>query len=735
MENTKRMLKRDKTLTKFEKVLLISQRDEDIQNGAKPYFEVGEDLHDTNAVATQEYYLGLLDDYRVRRFYPFGPSNRLYKDFKVGDLREFESAVRPLMRTAYTTLHDLEGKQPELKYWNEHEIKACVGVVLDQTALPGGELPIDGNESLYIVDIRAPFEFLRAELKASLRLMIQDELRRVKLPNSVQDIFRVATYIGYSYNAALVTPNQLVGDMLNDVVVDSQGVISSFHAIGRRISALAMQMAAEQLIKGNFKQHADHLVFNKRMDPFLAIQYDRKFSDLRFNEILHEHTVQATSTVARSRVHRHYIQDTNVEDSFVRLHFKVKLLCWHEVLLSHVGTLLSKFLATEGVVVIPHTQQHGIIDVFLSSLPGITTAQTIHAFENQIIPKIRFSVKDNCVKGITSYTAQHMSTTGLVLLELPRSRNGDTCEFLWHVDAHELHISSPGDPLGAMLHSVDPDAVFEPYLSGGDTCRQYRVVVSEERMKETRTRIEILRVASLEVAVNINNLKPTRDDCDTVTARILGRQADIKLTPLTLMNSLGEEEVLREMQEFELTTRQILRRDPHEGKTRVSLFRALNPRVKNASNYNPHYRNTTLLSAGTNILDNLEKLPGVDSTRCYPINPSDTYNHLGCEAMRLQLLRILINSFSKKSKRADSTHLVTISQIMTSQGHLTKLSEIMDCEPVLKNATRSRAMLEFSNAALKGATDKLPGVLTSQVLGQPLMAGTGSSMVLPPLNT
>ena len=738
MDKTLANIRGSTTLSSFEKTAVIAYRDDELQRDSPTSLVTTE--HETGVIATQEYYLGLLDTYRIRRYYSIG-NRRVFKTFRLGDLRERECRSRPLMHVSCSQTKDIHGNPCRLAFWSEEEISACINLVLDQKPLPAMDsVPIKGNELYYILSMNAPYDFLRVAMLANLRVFLHEELRRIKLPNSELDLFKTANYMGFSWNMAQVTPNQLVGYQLNDVVVDPQGVISSFHAIGKKISALSAHAAADSLVKGNFRQHGDYLV-SASSTPFTAILYDRKYSEVRFNDILLEHTTESIEGVKDSKLHAYYLAGTKPAPLFVRLHLNRKMLCWSEITIYSIGQHIKRALEgdalspyiTHKAIVVCYPQHVALVDILFAD--STSNALDIRVFEKSVLAKFKFSLKEHSVRGVSSYVANTLVTTSFVLQEIHRETRGIEEEYMWQVDFHELNLVCAGTPLLSMLKEIDSDAVYQLYPSENGDTKQVRVVVNTQRMQAAAERINVKRAETLKLKHVVNAMSPTPESDETVEARVAARHPPFKFTPLSIINAMGEEEIAHEMLHFEHSYRELLRMDGSAPDERRKLMRAMNPSSKYKSKMLKDYRQTFLFTTGSNLLENIAQIPNIDATRSYPINPSDTYRYYGCEAMRYHLQRILVNSFSKKSKKADPAHLMLVSEVMTHTGTLKALSNLNTLgmnESVLRHATRSRAMPAFGRAALMGSSSATPGVLTSQVVGVPVSAGTGAVEVLPP---
>jgi DNA-directed RNA polymerase subunit K/omega len=704
---TRRMLiKSDKYITVNERVQIIGYRAQELEHGAQPYIDVGS-CTKTELVAIQEYYEGKLDeDYCIRRYYNLGRNNRFYRDFRVGELIEPEAEVSPFFRTKFNALSDLHGRPPKLGYLSEEELEHCVEAACSQI-------------SYY----RGPFEFVRQHHQKRMRAFLKGILRLTPFPNTVQHLYRIGFFLGHKYNMAQNPAHDFVATRLNDAVVDPQGVISSFHKIGTMDSALSMHVAADQLINGNFKQRGDYLSFkNDGMTPMMAIEYDRRYSDLRFQDFFKDTTVmEFDSSMADMPLYKYFLKNKKVSSQFVRLYLNAKLMCWHRLQLTSVSHTLSRGFGPD-VLLVCHTQSSAIIDVFFCPHEEDSITQQIYNFKNCILPKVKGIFKDKSVRGVTAYMAHNYVTTSCVLKEI---NYGAPDLFLWHVDINELYINVDGDPLSDMLTHIDPDVKVTNMEN------QMLIRISVELMRKSIAKINEMREVCKTMLLNTNHAKAIPEDDDIVIARLMSRHSDVSLTPLSIITAMGEEEIaLYELRHEQLMTPLMNSKQEATLVLQCKLWKHISPRVNSAAlnGFARSYRKTSLHTIGSNILDNLV-LPNVDPRRSYPYNPTTMLHFYGVEPMRLQLLRILINSFSKKSKHADPAHLILISQIMTTKGSLHKLSDFSrEIEPFLKDLTRSRAMFEFVKGGLSNIKNDA-GVLTDQIAGQVLRGGTGANTV------
>lgn len=135
---------------------------------------------------------------------------------------------------------------------------------------------------------------------------------------------------------------------------------------------------------------------------------------------------------------------------------------------------------------------------------------------------------------------------------------------------------------------------------------------------------------------------------------------------------------------------------------------------------------------GSNLLDVLNH-PQVDFTRTFSNNINEIYEVLGIEAAREAIIAEITDLLSFDGTYINYRHISLLADVMTNRGSLMSIDRHginkSDRGPLAKCSFEETPDI-ISKAAIFGEYDKIKGVSSNIMLGQPVMSGTGFSEIL-----
>jgi DNA-directed RNA polymerase subunit K/omega len=733
---------KNNVLTEYEFTALVGIRGRQIEEGSTPTVLVPPGVDSPIQIAAEEYYVGRIP-LSVRRFY-FVAGRRYEHTFPVSALRERKRSLMHIRTVTAAPNFDINGKPPVFHYLTDEEIAYVAELIMV-------EAPPEGFENQFISNTRGPTKDVMHNVRTRTRVSVTENLRLYPCPNDQLSLHRLAASFAMAHNLGTATPCTIVGPQLANAVVETQGVISSFHNAGKKLSALKALEATAAIIKGKSLDHSDFLVFGSSvMTPFVAMTYAQRFTDVKVSDVLlGDVAVLPISRIASSEIHQcrmsfEQVHFDEVGSTFLRMAFDTTKLAWHHVALQSICKKIRRNLE-ESCVVVPSVTSRGYIDILVrnSINKNQSHALSIKAIECLSVNRVfkKWTITDG-VRGINGYVPDVKRATQFVLKETARNVEGSIHAYMLQINRQELELLLRTNPYPTLLKAVDPDSTFTWMPTGVEEdsfSHQAMVTVNAEGIRRTIARIEEMREVNRTAFIAVSLLEdPTsRSDAE---ARISARQMDISNTPMSVINALADEIIMSNdiTQQADLVKLLQGGADAADWEHHLALARAIHTRADRTPaedlRFIQRFRITCLVSDGTNYLDNIRILPGVEARRCYPINPRDTYMHLGAEACRFQLLRTFITQFSISGKKADPRHLELIADVMMHTGILTNLEDLAIGDvggSVFRNAMRGRATAVFRTAAMKDATDSAPGILASHLVGTRVCGGTGGIAIVP----
>jgi len=128
-------------------------------------------------------------------------------------------------------------------------------------------------------------------------------------------------------------------------------------------------------------------------------------------------------------------------------------------------------------------------------------------------------------------------------------------------------------------------------------------------------------------------------------------------------------------------------------------------------------------------LDGVLRIDGIDPLRTTTNNVHEIANILGVEAARNALINEAHAVLSEQGLDVDIRHVMLVSDIMTKTGDVQQIGRhgiSGDKSSVLARAAFELTIQHLVNAAIKGETDPLKGVIENIIVGQSMPLGTGS---------
>lgn len=735
-------------ITTFEYAALIGTRARQIENGDAPRVTVPPDVHDPLVIAAEEFRARVIPA-RVRRFYSLA-GKRLQCTFGVHALDEPLRSVGRLrvLRGASRAL-DPDGQPAVYDYLTPRDIT----YVLDHTFNAD---PPPGHTQHFIRPVAAPTAELMERATRRVRAQLTEDLRRRPFVNTQYLLQQLAAMLAIAYNASLVQTLQLMGYLLAEAVIETQGVISAFHSAGKKVSALKALEATASLVKGKWLVHHDCLVFAVgAMDPFRALTCSQTYSDVRLGDLLltepfpaRTDTLAGSPThVARLRADGHGGSFARIGDRFLRIAFDTTKMLWHNIQLQGVVRRLRRILPANEFVVVPSPAARGLVDILFVTEPDQDVALQIKTLETYVIDRVvkKWSVSDGGVRGVSDYEADVRRVTSFVVHEIHRGDvAGGGAEYLWQIHRQELDVLLPEEPFSALLRYVDPQATFAwipTDVAGEEYSRQARVVIHPAGVRRCVDEIEALREVNRRRYVTVAE-REHPEMSKEAQARVSARQLEYTHTPTALINALADELIMVQDVAAQTLMVDLLSNRTNDFAHNLELLRSLRQQGSQVAaaltpaqtDFLARFRITCLLSQGSNFLENIRCVPGVDPYRSYPVNPRDAFSVLGTEAARAQQIRVFLAAFAQGGKKADPRHLELITDVMFRSGVLTNLEDLDSAEvngSVMRNAMRGRATAVFRNASMRDSSDSVPGVLFSNMTGTRVVGGTGGVLIVP----
>ena len=122
------------------------------------------------------------------------------------------------------------------------------------------------------------------------------------------------------------------------------------------------------------------------------------------------------------------------------------------------------------------------------------------------------------------------------------------------------------------------------------------------------------------------------------------------------------------------------------------------------------------------------KVPGVDPTRTRTNNIWEIAEVLGIEAARNAIIEEILNTMSEQGLEVDVRHIMLVADMMTLDGVIRPIGRhgiVGEKSSVLARAAFEITTQHLFEAAERGETDPLNGVIENVLIGQPVPLGTG----------
>ncbi|WP_297512421.1 DNA-directed RNA polymerase subunit A'' [Thermococcus sp.] len=122
------------------------------------------------------------------------------------------------------------------------------------------------------------------------------------------------------------------------------------------------------------------------------------------------------------------------------------------------------------------------------------------------------------------------------------------------------------------------------------------------------------------------------------------------------------------------------------------------------------------------------KVPGVDPTRTRTNNIHEIAEVLGIEAARNAIIEEIVNTMREQGLEVDVRHIMLVADIMTLDGVILPIGRhgvVGEKASVLARAAFEITTQHLFEAAERGETDPLNGVVENVLIGQPVPVGTG----------
>ena len=122
------------------------------------------------------------------------------------------------------------------------------------------------------------------------------------------------------------------------------------------------------------------------------------------------------------------------------------------------------------------------------------------------------------------------------------------------------------------------------------------------------------------------------------------------------------------------------------------------------------------------------KVPGVDPTRTRTNNIWEIADVLGIEAARNAIIEEIVNTMREQGLEVDIRHIMLVADMMTLDGVIRPIGRhgiVGEKSSVLARAAFEITTQHLFEAAERGETDPLNGVVENVLIGQPVPVGTG----------
>ncbi|CAI1491869.1 DNA-directed RNA polymerase subunit A'' [Thermococcus nautili] len=122
------------------------------------------------------------------------------------------------------------------------------------------------------------------------------------------------------------------------------------------------------------------------------------------------------------------------------------------------------------------------------------------------------------------------------------------------------------------------------------------------------------------------------------------------------------------------------------------------------------------------------KVPGVDPTRTRTNNIHEIAEVLGIEAARNAIIEEIVNTMREQGLEVDVRHIMLVADMMTLDGVILPIGRhgvVGEKASVLARAAFEITTQHLFEAAERGETDPLNGVVENVLIGQPVPVGTG----------
>ncbi len=135
-----------------------------------------------------------------------------------------------------------------------------------------------------------------------------------------------------------------------------------------------------------------------------------------------------------------------------------------------------------------------------------------------------------------------------------------------------------------------------------------------------------------------------------------------------------------------------------------------------------------IATIGSN-LSAISDFEGIDRARTYTNNITEIHQYLGIEAARQAIINELILTLNDARLDVDVRHLITVADVMTSEGEVRAIGRhgvSGNKHSILARAAFEVTVNHLLRAGIIGEQDELAGVAENIIVGQPVALGTGS---------
>jgi len=135
-----------------------------------------------------------------------------------------------------------------------------------------------------------------------------------------------------------------------------------------------------------------------------------------------------------------------------------------------------------------------------------------------------------------------------------------------------------------------------------------------------------------------------------------------------------------------------------------------------------------IATIGSNLAA-VSEFEGIDRARTYTNNITEIHQYLGVEAARQAIINELVLTLQIARLDVDVRHLVTVADVMTSEGEVRAIGRhgvSGNKHSILARAAFEVTVNHLLRAGIIGEQDELAGVAENIIVGQPVALGTGS---------